>query len=129
MARVFGEQPTPARVDELSMSQLHVRPGLQWRRFTYERPGFEFLGTVEQGASIGALARCEDNSYWQLNGDHQRKLNASAVKTALRRAGAGPSARPAPRRPLPRHQEARPVTVIVKRRRQLMPGTLAESSR
>jgi hypothetical protein len=45
----------------------------EWQRFTYERPEgspLQLLGSVAQGAGIGALAVDEDGNYLQVNGDH-----------------------------------------------------------
>jgi hypothetical protein len=91
------------------MAKLSIRLGPYWSKFS-----------VQEGAAIGALARASDGTYWQINGDHRRKLNASKVAAALRlaeqwvsanTAGLPPAASPAKKPPAP--------TVIVKRRRVL----------
>lgn len=48
-------------------------------------PGGELLGVVERGMHIGALARLQDGSFVQVNGDVIQPLNRSQVETALRR--------------------------------------------
>lgn len=101
------------------MPQITIKLNNQWARFSREHAHLEFLGTVEQQASIGALARSADGAYWQINGDVERKLNSSRVEAALRAAGHAPRRKAA----APRAVQPRPVsnapapTVIVKRRR------------
>lgn len=102
------------------MDNITIKLGSHWQRFVPASSGLELLGSVQQGAAIGALARSSDGTYWQINGDHHRKLNASKVAAALRlaeqwvsanTAGRPSAAAPAKKPPAP--------TVIVKRRRVL----------
>ncbi|HSI58992.1 MAG TPA: hypothetical protein VLA16_15640 [Ideonella sp.] len=101
------------------MPQLTIKLNNQWARFSREHAHLEFLGTVEQQASIGALARSADGAYWQVNGDVERKLNTSRVQAALRAAGHSPKRQGvAPKLSLSRSASQAPApTVIVKRRR------------
>lgn len=48
-------------------------------------PGGVLLGVVERGMHVGALARLQDGSFVQVNGDVVQPLNRSQVETALRR--------------------------------------------
>lgn len=98
------------------MAKIAIRLGPHWTRFGRPRDGLMFLGTIEQGPGIGALARAADGTYLQVNGDHERKLNTSSVKAALRAVGYPPklATRSAvvPARTMP--------MVVVKRRRILV---------
>lgn len=96
----------------------HVSLGPHWQRFTTAQPGLQMLGSVQRGAQIGALARCADGSYVQLNGDHQTVLGAFQIERALRNAQA---AVPRHRSPVP--GSAKPaVAVIIKKRRIVAPS-------
>lgn len=68
------------------MSNLIIKLGLHWQRFASPEAGLTLLGTVQQDAAIGALACGADGTYWQVNGHHRRKLNASRVMARLRPA-------------------------------------------
>lgn len=48
-------------------------------------PGGVLLGVVERGMHIGALAKLQDGSFVQVNGDVIQPLNRSQVETAMRR--------------------------------------------
>lgn len=61
------------------MSNLIIKLGPQWARFSKPVTGMSLLGSVQQDAGIGALARSPDGTYWQINGDQRRKLKASQV--------------------------------------------------
>lgn len=110
------------------MAYLTVKLGPYWQRFVPSAQGLVLLGSVQQDAAIGALARSSDEgTYWQINGDHRRKLNTSQVEAAVRVAeqwlsgstGKEPTTSP-PERHLP------PPTVTVKRKRVLaMPDETA----
>ncbi len=63
-----------------------IKLGTYWSTFSRPRTDRELLGTIQQGAAIGALARCADGSYLQINGDVETVLNASRVEAALRAA-------------------------------------------
>jgi hypothetical protein len=99
----------------------------EWARFTYERSAGpempRLLGSVQRGASIGALAMLPSGDYVQLNGDHETPLNARHVRKAIAKAEAMAARRPTP---LPRRAAAPavPVVVTVRRRRvaQRPPG-------
>lgn len=97
-------------------NSMQVRLGTQWSRFTYQRDDMQLLGTVQQGAQIGALARLEGGHYAQVNGDVIQRLNTKRVEHALRAAGpVRPNARPAIAPPRP----ATPPTVVVRKRRRV----------
>ncbi len=105
------------------MSNLRIKLGPHWVRFAASRPGFEFLGTVEQGPGIGALVRADDGTYWQLNGDHERKLNTSCIEAALRVAKGSFAAREKPAAAsfaAPPAAPATQPTIVVKRRRTIV---------
>lgn len=104
-----------------------VRLGPQeWSRFTYER-GTEpdmpkLLGSVQRGASIGALAMLPSGDYVQLNGDHETPLNARYIRKAIAKAEAMSARRPpSPPRRAPVAGPAAPVVVTVRRRRTVVP--------
>lgn len=73
--------------------------------------GFEYLGVVQNGMQIGALALTPDGRYVQVNGDVVQPLNEYKVLRALKRA---PPRQERRRRPTP--AAAAPV-VSVRRRR------------
>lgn len=100
-------------------ARIAVKLGPHWVRFAQPREGVTFLGTIEQGAGIGALAQTAEGGFVQLNGDLERKLNTSAIKAALRAAEAR-FGRQAPRRPAyvpPKPPSGPAPTVVVKRKR------------
>lgn len=58
-----------------------------WQRFAIvNRPGFTFIGTVQRGLQVGALARDEKGTYYQVNGDNLQALNEHQVTQAIVRA-------------------------------------------
>jgi len=65
------------------MSDLIIKLGPHWSRFSRPLNGMTLLGTVQQDAGIGALAQDQRGNYWQINGDHRHKLNASRVAHVL----------------------------------------------
>jgi len=67
----------------IRMEHLTIRLGHHWVRFAQPSQELTFLGTVQQDASIGALACASDGSYWQVNGDHRSELDAAIVSPAL----------------------------------------------
>jgi hypothetical protein len=98
----------------MSRSNLLIRLGDQWSRFTYERDDVELIGVVQRGAQIGALARLPDGSYVQANGDWFQPLSRSQVGVALKRVkGPMPQARRAAAPP----RQCTPVVVVRKKRR------------
>lgn len=68
--------------------KLTVKLDADTRLFTMSRTlkGFRFLGTVQRGYEIGALAKSDDNEYFQINGDVVQKLNTHEVERALKSA-------------------------------------------
>lgn len=99
-----------------------VRLGQQeWSRFTYERDASpdapKLLGSVQRGASIGALAVLPNGDYVQLNGDHETPLNPRYIRKAIAKAEAVSARRPPRRTATP----AAPVVVTVRRRRIVGP--------
>jgi hypothetical protein len=93
--------------------QLSIQLGPDWQRFSPPHADLKLLGTVQHEAAIGALARDAEGVYWQVNGDHRRKLNTSRVNAALRKAK---RRGPAPHTPVQR-APAPPPQIIIKRRR------------
>lgn len=88
--------------------------GEAWRRFAFETTGLRFLGTIQRGLEIGALAVDVNGTYFQVNGDVLRPLNSSRVSAHLRKAGvlSGHATQP------PAAESARQaIPVTVKRRR------------
>lgn len=88
--------------------------------FAQPREDLEYLGTIQRGMEIGALAKDQSGAYLQVNGDMRQTLNASRVDAALRAAK--------PRAPAYRSRQptepAKPVVVVVKpRRRVIVPPT------
>lgn len=97
-----------------------VMLGEGWRMFAMLREDLEYLGTIQRGLEIGALAKDASGAYLQVNGDVRQVLNTSRVEAALRAAG---PRRPA-LRPRPNAAPAKPVVVVVKpRRRVIVPPT------
>jgi hypothetical protein len=98
-----------------------VRLGRQeWERFTYERPASDslcLLGSVSQGAGMGALAEDQDGNYLQINGDHVASLDSDSLRRAVAVAKGSDLA---PWAPL-RQEPARVPVVVIKRRRLLAP--------
>jgi len=93
-----------------------------WRQFAFKADGLAYLGTIQRGMEIGALAQDEAGGYWQVNGDIQQALNKSRVAMLLRKASVRRQA------VVPAHQPAqaeRPaVSVTIKRRRRVpLPAT------
>lgn len=101
------------------MSRPIVKLNRQWMRFAVPREDMVFIGTIEQNASIGALARDLDGGYWQVNGDVLRKLNTSRIEASLRGAGGVPFRAPAAAEAAPAPAPGPAPVVIVKRRRRL----------
>lgn len=99
-----------------------VRLGRQeWQRFTYERPEgnpLRLLGSVSQGAAMGALAVDEGGNYLQVNGDHVSPLNSGQLRQAVAAAKAF-GWTPA----MPSRQGPSRVPVVVIKRRRLLPST------
>jgi hypothetical protein len=97
-----------------------VRLGRQeWQRFTYERPEgnpLRLLGSVSQGAGMGALAMDENGNYLQVNGDHVSPLTSDQLRRAVAAAKDWTPARPS------RQEPSRAPVVVIKRRR-LLPST------
>ncbi len=93
----------------------------EWQRFTYERfegDSLRLLGSVSQGAAMGALAVDEDGNYLQVNGDHVSPLNDGQLRRAVA------SARTSDWTPaVPTRREPSRVPVVVIKRRRVVPST------
>lgn len=95
----------------------------EWQRFTYERPEgdpLRLVGSVSQGAGMGALAVDIDGNYLQVNGDHVSRLNDEQLRRAVAAANAS-SWTPV----VPTRQDPSRVPVVVVKRRRLLPGAAA----
>lgn len=104
-----------------SRKSLRVSLGDGWRRFSMPKHDLEFLGVVQRGLEIGALARdLSAGTYLLVNGDLRQILNSSKVEAALRSAHMAASRAYAPR-PV---QPIQPVVVIVKPRRRIPASTV-----
>lgn len=68
--------------------KLTVKLDADIRLFTMSRTlkGVQFLGTVQRGYEIGALAKTADGGYAQVNGDVVQRLNTFDVERALKTA-------------------------------------------
>lgn len=93
----------------------------EWQRFTYERSEgnpLRLLGSVTQGAGMGALAVDQDGNYLQVNGDHVSPLNSGQLRRAVAaaRTFSWTSA-------VPTRQEPSRVPVVVIKRRRVVPAT------
>lgn len=66
--------------------KLIIKLGANVRPFTASRKlqGLSYLGTVQRGLQIGALAKSVDGEYFQVNGDIKQPLNLAKVDHALR---------------------------------------------
>jgi hypothetical protein len=102
----------------MSNDKLQIRLGPSWSIFAYPRDAMNFLGTVQRGMQIGALASLADGGYAQVNGDIVEPLNKSRIEHALRAATGT-------RRGEPLVNVRRPSTAVVtvkKKRRIVPPG-------
>jgi hypothetical protein len=91
-----------------------------WMRHTYPRDDeddLRLLGSVVRGQQVGALGVLANGSFVQVNGDYQVRLSTGQIQRALTiaRGPSGQTSRP----PDP---PARPVQVMVKRRRVVALG-------
>jgi hypothetical protein len=98
----------------------------EWQRFTYERSDdnpLRLLGSVAQGAGMGALAVDEDGNYLQINGDHISPLNSSQLRRAVA------AARTSDRTPAThtRLEPSRVPVVVIKRRRMVLSTDAAKA--
>lgn len=93
-----------------------VTLGEGWRMFAQPREDLEYLGTIQRGMEIGALAKDTSGAYLQVNGDMRQVLNTSRVETALRAA----SPRTPAYRPRQQAAPAAPVVVTIKPRRRVI---------
>jgi hypothetical protein len=95
-----------------------------WRQFAFKADGLEYLGTIQRGMEIGALAQDEAGSYLQVNGDIQQALNKSRVAMLLRNATVRRQAVVPAHQPVQAHSERPAVSVTIKRRRRVvLPAT------
>ncbi len=111
-------KPSPKRGGNNKNTIVNLGEG--WRMFAQPREDLEYLGTIQRGMEIGALAKDTAGAYLQVNGDVRQVLNTSRVEAALRAA----SPKAPQYRPRPQAAPATPVVVIVKpRRRVIVPPT------
>lgn len=119
------------------MANLTIKLGPHWQRFIPCASGLVLLGSVQQEAAIGALACSPEGTYWQINGDHRRKLNTVQVEAALQvaqrwqseNASGNTATAPVAAVAGPPGGRAPAPTVIVKRKRVLeMPEGRAPAS-
>lgn len=97
-------------------SRMTIRLDTNLQRFTAgEHPDFRYLGVVQRGMEVGALALTPDGRYVQVNGDIVQDLNASRVRAAL---GSAYTSRVVPSAPAPAQA---PVVVVRKRRIAVRP--------
>ncbi len=67
-------------------NDIQIVLGDGWKRFAFAPEGLDYLGTIQRGMEIGALAKDVAGDYWQVNGDVRQALNASRVAAHLRKA-------------------------------------------
>lgn len=92
-------------------ARMTIRLDTNLQRFTAaDHPDLRYLGVVQRGMEVGALALTADGRYVQVNGDIVQELNASRVRAAL---GPAHTSRIGPSAPAP----AAPVVVTVRKRR------------
>ncbi|HSV55403.1 MAG TPA: hypothetical protein VLJ57_24985 [Burkholderiaceae bacterium] len=91
---------------------MTIRLDSNLQRFTAgEHPDFRYLGTVQRGLEMGALALTPKGEYVQVNGDIIQTLNTSRVRAAL---GSAHTSRIGPTAPA-----AAAPAVIVRRKRRV----------
>ena len=104
-----------------------VRLGEQeWVRYTYARPEgdpLQLLGSVKKGAQIGALGLNAEGQYVQVVGDQEIALNRSQIQNALSKIKGGNTGY-VPARPMLQRAPSVVPTVIIKRRRVIVPSAL-----
>jgi hypothetical protein len=83
----FGKKSKPE-------APMAITLGRGWQRHTMEKPGYEYLGTVQWAAQLGALAKTPEGEYVQINGGWALQLSTEQVREALRSAEAKRTARP-----------------------------------
>lgn len=97
-------------------TRMTIRLDNNLQRFTAgDHPDFRYLGTVQRGLELGALALTPAGEYVQVNGDIVQTLNASRVRAAL---GSAHTSRIGPTAP----EVSTPVVVKRKRRIPVMPS-------
>lgn len=70
---------------------MYIKPKASVRMFVLvEHKGFEYLGVIQRGMQVGALALKPDGSYVQVNGSFVQPLNHADVERALTKKAAGP---------------------------------------
>lgn len=66
--------------------ELIIKLDTNFSMFTMAvHPGFQYLGRVQRGMEVGALAITPDGDYVQVNGSVVTPLNSSRVQSALRK--------------------------------------------
>lgn len=75
--------PKPATmVRGRNRSRFEISLGHMWRQYARERPGLTFLGTIQRGMHIGALA-FDGESYFCVNGNSVVQVTTRKVLAAL----------------------------------------------
>ena len=71
-------------MNHVNRARLHVTPGGPWRLYQHTvPPGWQMLGTVQRGMSIGALGLSPAGLYAQINAGAVVSLNQRKVSAAL----------------------------------------------
>lgn len=92
-------------------SRMTIKLDSNLQRFTAaNHTDFRYLGTVQRGLEMGALALTPQGEYVQVNGDIVQTLNASRVRAAL---GTAHTSRIGPQAP------AATAPVVVRRKRRI----------
>lgn len=70
---------------------MYIKPKASVRMFVLvEHKGFEYLGVIQRGMQVGALALKPDGGYAQVNGSFVQPLKHAEVERALGKKVAGP---------------------------------------
>ncbi len=108
------------------MAKLIIKLGCDIRLFATSRTlrDIQYLGSVQRGIEIGALAINAEGTYLQINGDYTKALNKSQVVSAIAKAERRLERRAMSAmsnviafEPAPKPTPPAPVVVIVKKRR------------
>lgn len=109
--------------------ELSIKLDSSFSMFTVvAHPGFQYLGRVQRGMEVGALALTPQGEYVQVNGSIVTPLNSSKVLSTLRKLqgkhGALPAVRPAlavvdDETPVPAPAVPANVPVIVRRKKRI----------
>lgn len=78
--------------------ELSIKLDTNFSMFTVAvHPGFQYLGRVQRGMEVGALALTPQGEYVQVNGSIVTPLNSSKVLATLRKLHGGRAVLPQPR--------------------------------